>query len=314
MKSNTAKKWLLLTFVTVVLLAGAAWSSRPDANMHVYFLDVGQGDATLIIKGDIDILIDGGSSPQAIDQELGKKIPFWDRTIELLVMTHPHADHLAGLVEVLSRYKVDQVLYPALASSDTDEYDKPLFEEWLRVISEKNIKSILAHSNQELTVGGIVLDVLNPPPVLLKGTQSDIDNNSVVLRVQNGDISFLITGDLMREGEQELGYQRLLPQSTVLKVAHHGSDTSSTDEFLNVVMPQLAVISSGQNDYGLPTPQIVARLTARVGASNLYQTDTSGTIEFITDGQKLWVKTTGQKTGRGSIVQTNPNHINYLYG
>ena len=297
MKSKTAKQWLLMTSAIVVILAGAAWKSRPDENMHVYFLDVGQGDATLIVKGDIDILIDGGPSPQAIDQELGKRLPFWDRTIELLVMTHPHADHLAGLVEVLSRYKVDQVLYPALASTDPGEYDEPLFEEWLRLISEKNIKSDLAHSNQELTVGGIVLDVLSPPLVPLKGTQSDIDNSSVVLRARNGDISFLITGDLMQEGEQELGYQRLLPQSTVLKVAHHGSDTSSTEEFLNTVMPQIVVISSGQNDYGLPTPEIVARLTARVGASNLYRTEASGTIEFFTDGKKLWVKTAGHKTG-----------------
>ena len=286
-----------MTFVIVVILAGVTWKSLPDENMHVYFLDVGQGDATLIVKGNIDILIDGGPSPQAIDQELGKRLPFWDRTIELLVMTHPHADHLAGLVEVLSRYKVDQVLYPALASSDPGEYDKPLFDEWLRLISEKNIKSALAHSTQEVTVGGVFLDILSPHPNPLRGTQSDIDNNSVVLRAWNGNISFLITGDLMREGEQELGYQRLLPQSTVLKVAHHGSNTSSTEEFLNDVMPQIAVISSGLNDYGLPTPETVARLTARVGASNLYRTDASGTIDFITDGKKLWVKTTGPKTG-----------------
>lgn len=295
MKSKTAKKWLLTAFVIVVILAGAAWKSRPDGNVHVYFLDVGQGDATLIIKGDIDILIDGGPSPQAIDQELGRRLPFWDRTIELLVMTHPHADHLAGLVEVLSRYKVDQVLYPAPASNDPGEYDKPLFEEWLRLISEKNIKSDIAHSDQELTIGGIVLDVLSPPAVPLQGTQSDIDNSSVVLRARAGDISFLITGDLMREGELEMAYQRLLPKSTVLKVAHHGSDTSSTEEFLNAVMPQIAVISSGPNDYGLPTPEIVARLTARVGASNVYRTDASGTIEFITDGRKLWIKAMGTK-------------------
>ena len=293
MKSQTAKKWLFMTFLIVVILAGVTWKSQPDENMHVYFLDVGQGDATLIVKGNIDILIDGGPSPQAIDQELGKRLPFWDRTIELLVMTHPHADHLAGLVEALSRYKVDQVLYPALASNDPGEYDKPLFEEWLRLISAKNIKSALVHSNQELTVGGIVLDVLSPPPFHLKGTQSDIDNSSVVLRVRDGEISFLITGDLMREGEQELGYQRLLPESTVLKVAHHGSDTSSAEEFLNTVKPQIAVISSGQNNYGLPTPEIVVRLTATVGASNLYRTDSSGTIELITDGKKVWVKMAG---------------------
>ena len=284
------QKWLALVAVVAVILAAAAWIYRPDDRVHVYFLDVGQGDATLIKQGNIDILIDGGPSPQAIDTELGKRLPFWDRSIELVVLTHPHADHLAGLVEVLSRYQVGEVLYPALATSDEWEYDKPLFDEWLRLISEKNIKSVLAQAYQELSVGDIVIDVLNPPASPLTGTESDIDNNSVVLQVRAGDISFLITGDLMWEGEQELAYERLLPQSTVLKVAHHGSDTSTTDEFLNVLMPQIAVISVGVNDYGLPKAEVVDRLAGRLGAANIYRTDEDGTIEFVTDGRRLWRK------------------------
>jgi competence protein ComEC len=201
MKLKTSQKWLLVTLGIVIVLAAAAWRSKPDGKVHVYFLDVGQGDATLIVKGDIDILIDGGPSPQAIDQELGKRLPFWDRTIELLVMTHPHADHLAGLVEVLSRYKVEQVLYPALASSDPGQYDKPLFDEWLRLISEKNVISTTAQANQELALGGIVLDVLNPPSAPLTGTQSDVDNNGLIIRAQAGDMSFLVTGDVMSAGD-----------------------------------------------------------------------------------------------------------------
>jgi competence protein ComEC len=125
--------------------------------------------------------------------------------------------------------------------------------------------------------------------VPLTGTESDVDNNGVVLQVRAGDISFLVTGDLMQEGEQELSCERLLPQSTVLKVAHHGSDTSTTDEFLNVLMPQIAIISVGQNDYGHPTPEVVDRLAGRLRAANVYRTDERGTIEFITDGQRLWV-------------------------
>jgi len=140
------QKWLAFATVIALILAAAAWIYRPDDRVHIYFLDVGQGDATLIKQGNIDILIDGGPSPQAIDTELGKRLPFWDRNIELVVMTHPHADHLAGLVEVLSRYQVGEVLYPALATSDEGEYDKPLFDEWLRLISEKKVKSVLAQA------------------------------------------------------------------------------------------------------------------------------------------------------------------------
>jgi len=291
MSSKSVKTWLAFAAMIALILAAAAWIYRPDDKIHVYFLNVGQGDATLIRQGNLDILIDGGPSPQAIDTELGKRLPFWDRSIELVVMTHPHADHLAGLVEVLNRYQVGEVLYPALATSDEGEYDKPLFDEWLRLIQEKNIKSTLAQAYQELSVGDIIIDVLNPPASQLIGTESDIDNNSVVLQVKTGDISFLITGDLMWEGEQQMAYERLLPQSTVLKVAHHGSDTSTTDEFLNVVMPRVAVIAVGQNDYDLPKAEVVDRLAGRLGLNNIYQTDEDGTVEFITDGRRLWVKT-----------------------
>ena len=98
------QKWLGLAAVIVIILGAAAWMTRPDERLHVYFLDVGQGDATLIRQGSFEILIDGGPSPQAINNALGKILPYWDRSIELVVMTHPHADHLAGLVEVLGRY------------------------------------------------------------------------------------------------------------------------------------------------------------------------------------------------------------------
>ncbi len=288
--SKSVKTWLASAVVIALLLAGAAWIYRPDNRVHVYFLNVGQGDATLIRQGNLDILIDGGPSPQAITTELGKKMPFWDRSIELVVLTHPHADHLAGLVEVLSRYQVGEVLYPDISYASPEEYDEALFNEWLRLIEQKDIKSTLAHAYLELRIGDIVIEVLNPPASPLTGTESDIDNNSVVLQVRAGEISFLVTGDLMWEGEQEMAYERLLLWSTVLKVAHHGSDTSTTDEFLNVLMPQIAVISVGQNDYGHPKAEVLERLAGRLGVNNIYRTDESGTIEFITDGRRLWVK------------------------
>ncbi len=283
-------KWLSISLVIVLSLCAVAFISRPDDKVHVYFLDVGQGDATLIRHGSTDILIDGGPSPQALNTELGKILPFWDRRIDLVVMTHPHTDHISGLVEILKRYEVGQVLYPALATSDEGEYDKPLFDEWLKLIAEKNIKATLAQAYQQLSIDDINIDVLNPPAVPLAGTESDVDNNSVVLQVTAGEISFLLTGDIMWESEHELVYERIVSQTTILKVAHHGSDTSTTGEFLNVVMPQIAVISVGENNYGHPSPEVLERLAGRLGAANIYRTDESGTIEFITDGERLWVR------------------------
>ncbi len=137
------------------------------------------------------------------------------------------------------------------------------------------------------------MEVLNPQNTLLQNTESDVDNNGLVLNVTMGDIGFLLTADLMWQGEFELINQQLIPQSTVLKVGHHGSATSTTDEFLAIVNPQLAVISVEPEEYGNPSDEVMARLEAELGAGNIYRTDKDGTIEFITDGKKLWVEVEG---------------------
>ena len=233
-------------------------------------------------------MIDGGPSPQAITLELSDRMPFWDRTIDLLILSHPHADHITGLVEVLSRYRVEQVLYPDL------DYDSPVYDEWLRLLDEQGIKSTIARAGQRIDLDGVAIEVLNPQRPLLSGTDSDVDNNGMVLRVSLGEISFLLTADIMWPAELELISLRAIPESTVLKVAHHGSETSTTAGFLAVVSPRLAVISVGaDNDFGHPDPDIIARLEEALGQENIYRTDLQGTIEFITDGQRLWVRVEG---------------------
>lgn len=291
MSGRVSLKWLLILMAAVLVLTALVWVQAPDARVHVSFLDVGQGDAILIQQGSTQVLIDGGPSPQAIALELGRRLPFWDRTIELVVLTHPHDDHLTGLLEVLKHYRVGQVLYPLMEGISDDEYNPDLYAEWLRLISNKNIKPTYAQAYQELSLGQMVIDVLNPPQKPLIGTESDVDNASVVLDVRVGKVSFLLAGDLMSEGENELLMSRLVPACTVLKVAHHGSASSTTAEFLSTVDPQIAVISAGaDNDYGLPSQEVVDRLAARLGTENIYRTDEHGTVEFITDGERLWVK------------------------
>jgi competence protein ComEC len=279
-------KWAIVPLLVLALLVSYTAVTMPDDDLHVSFIDVGQGDAIFIQKGSQQILVDGGPSPGAITMALGRRMPFWDRTIDLLVLTHPHQDHLAGLMEVLRRYRVKQVLFPP------GVYASPLFDEWLATVSEKEVKSTLAQAGQRIDVAGsVALQVFNPPQVPLTGTASDIDNNGVVLRLEYGQISFLLTADIQREAEWELTRERAPLASTVLKVAHHGSDTSTTPEFLAVASPALAVISVGvDNSFGMPDRDVLSRLGAKVGAGNVYRTDTQGTIDFITDGQKLWVE------------------------
>jgi competence protein ComEC len=280
-------RWLIAPLLVLAVLVSYTAATMPGDELHISFLDVGEGDAVLIQKGSQQVLVDGGPSPQSVTRELSRHMPFWDRTIDLLVLTHPHADHLAGLVEVLRRYRVGQVLYPDL------DYSSPLYDEWLKLLTEKEIKSTPARAGQQISLGdGVIMQVLNPSLPLLAGTESDIDNNSVVLRLSTGNISFLLTSDVMREAEQELVRERADITGIVLKVSHHGSNTSTNPGFLAVVNPRMAVISAGAgNRFGHPSGEVVTRLGEKVGGENIYRTDEHGTIDFTTDGERLWVET-----------------------
>ncbi len=280
-------KWLIPPLLVVAILVWSVALTMPDDKLHVSFLDVGQGDAILIqTPNGQDILIDGGPAPQKINLELSKKLPFWDRTIDLVVCTHSQADHITGLVEVLQRYKVKQVLEPGVS------YNSSIYQEWCNLVEEKQIKRDKAQAGQEIDLGnGFKLEVLNPPASLWEGTSDDVDNNGVVLRLSWGKVSFLFTADIREEVEFALIGQRANLKSTVLKVSHHGSKTSTTSQFLAAVAPEVAVISVGEdNPFGHPSTEVLERLIDRLGEDNVYRTDEDGTIEFITDGAKLWVK------------------------
>lgn len=277
------EKWVVIPLLSLTVFTSIFACSMPDGKLHVYFLDVGQGDAILISKGSRQILVDGGPSPQAVTTALGKEMPFWDRTIDLVVLTHPDADHVTGLIEVLGRYKVKQVLYPDM------DICSALHAEFLEIIQGKGISAVPAEAGQRISLcENIYLDVLNP----VRGIQySDMDNNSVVLRLESGSMSYLLTGDIMKEAEYTLLSRRAVKESTVLKLAHHGSSSSTTDEFLKVVNPQIAIISAGKdNRYGHPDEEVLERLKSR-GNIAIFNTIIHGTIEFISDGDNLRVIT-----------------------
>jgi len=280
-------KWLILPLLVVAILVWSVALTTPDDKLHVSFLDVGQGDAILIqTPNGQDILIDGGPDPQRINLELSKKLPFWDRTIDLMVCTQPHADHVTGLVEVLLRYKVKQVLEPGVP------YDSAIYQEWCNLVEDKGIEYNIARAGHEIDLGsGIKMEVLNPPEGLFEGTSHDVDNNGVVLRLTWDKVSFLFTADIREEAEFELIGQRANLKSTVLKVAHHGSKTSSSQQFLAAVDPEVAVISAGaDNPFDHPSPEVVERLIDRLGKDNVYRTDQDGSVELITDGERLWAR------------------------
>jgi competence protein ComEC len=279
-------KWAIAPLLVIAVLVSYTAAALPDDSLRVSFLDVGQGDAILIQKGNKQVLVDGGPSPQSVMLDLSRQMPFWDRSIDLAVLTHPHQDHLAGLLEVLRRYAVGQVLSPP------SEGESSLYDEWTRFIGAAGIKSTVACAGQQIDLGeGVTIEVLWPSANPIQGSDSDVDNNSVVLLVRDGGVSFLLTGDSMSEAEWELIRARADINGTVIKVAHHGSASSTMAAFLAVVNPQAAVISVGANNtYHLPNSAVVARLDEKLGEANVYRTDENGTVTFITDGERLWVE------------------------
>ena len=282
-------KWVLIPLLIIAILIWTAVAVTPeDGKLSVSFLDVGQGDSTLISTPSGQyILVDGGPSPEKVTYELGKALPFWERTIELVVLTHAHDDHVTGLVEVLRRFEVEKVLYP-----EGIDYTSNAYSEWLGVIEEQGIPCVRAEAGQRIDLGGgATLEVLHPPVEFLEGTESDVDNNGVVLRLEMGEVSFLLTADLYGDGELYLVCERVELGSTVLQVSHHGSSTSTSASFLAAVDPQVAVIPVGaDNPFGHPAEEVMSRLMAKVGEENIYLTSERGTVTFTTDGERLWVE------------------------
>ena len=179
----------------VIVVAALVWIAAlelPDGRLRVAFADVGQGDSALITTpSGKQVLVDGGPDPNLAAQRLGASIPFWDRTIDVAVLTHAHSGHVTGMVEALRRYDIGYVIESRVA------YESLPYEIWRNALTEENATLIVASRGQVIDFGdGVTMTVVNPPQPRLSGTSSDVDNASVVLRFEYGDTAFLITGDV----------------------------------------------------------------------------------------------------------------------
>lgn len=266
----------------VALLPWLAWRLGPDGRLHLYVLDVGQGDALLIVTPTgQQIVVDGGPDPERLLARLGPRLPPWDRHLELVVLTHPDADHLGGLPELLARYQVARVLHPSTKN------ETPLFAEWQTRLSAQGAIVSQARRGQTIDMEpGLRLEVLHPGPAPVGDR---VNNDAIVLRVRYGQFCALLTGDIEAPAEQVVVAEGL-DRCALLKVAHHGSATSSTAELLAAARPSVALISVGaDNRFGHPHSEVLGRLQ-RSGAQVL-RTDQLGNIELISDGERLWVDT-----------------------
>lgn len=249
-----------------------------NKKLKIHFYDVGQGDAVYMrtSKGQ-DVLIDGGPS-SAVLKKIGRDLPFYDRKIELIILSHPEADHLTGLVEVLKRYKVEQIIASEV------ENDTPVFKEWENLIEEKGIpvNYVLAGS-QIVFDENIKMEILHPTSGFLNN--KELNNASLVAKLVFGQISFLFTGDIEKPAEKYLSETKgEILNADVLKVAHHGSKTSSSKEFIGLVTPKYAIISAGRNNpYGHPHSSVLETLESF--DIEILQTNRDGDIECWSDGK-----------------------------
>lgn len=281
-RDNT-KYFFLLALILGSSLVWYAVISENRSGLTVAFLDVGQGDAIFIqAPNGNQILVDAGPPNKKVLKELSRMMPFYDRSIDVVIESHPDADHIGGVPEVLRRYDVSLVMESGVNS------DSAVYREAEKIIKEKNIKKVLARSGTKIDLGdNIYLLILFPDRDV-----SGLDTNyaSVILKIIYGETSFLLTGDSPKEIEGYLAelYKKDL-ESEVLKVGHHGSDTSTSESFLGYTAPQYAVISVGKdNKYGHPRKEILDRL-GKFGV-NIFRTDEQGTIIFTSDGREVSVE------------------------
>ena len=257
----------------------------PDGLLHVHFLDVGQGDSALVVTpAGRQMLIDGGPDGDVTSQRLAGLLPGGDRSLDVVLMTHLDADHSLGLLGVLDRFAVGAVLTGA------HPMDSAIRPQWEQALERNGVTPVEVSAGHGIVLEeGVELEVLNPVPGRLFG---DTNNDSVAVRLVYGSTSVLLAADMEEDAELRLVNAGPIISSTVLKAGHHGSATSTTQQFLDAVGPAVAVVSAGlDNQYGHPAPDVLQRLEASLGAQNVYRTDLQGTIEFASDGVSWQVQT-----------------------
>lgn len=261
---------LILNLLVLFLL------SLPDRKLHVFFCDVGQGDGIVITYGTMQMVVDGGPDPSILSC-LERSMPFWDREIESVVVTHPQEDHYGGVVDLVRSYKVKMFIAPDVEGESAgwkilkDELSR-------RKIIQKTIKE-----NDIIRFSSLRFDIYNP---ISNFRSKDINNYSIVGVLAFGDFEVLLTGDIIPPLSDQVANR--VKDVEILKVPHHGSKNGLTPVLLESSLPELAVISAGKkNRYGHPSQETLDLLESK--GVKILRTDINGTVEVVSDGKRWWV-------------------------
>ena len=263
-------------------------ASQKDGLLKIYFLDVGQGDAMFMeTPAGSQILIDGGPDRSVI-RELGKVMPFYDRSVDMVISTHPDSDHVAGLIEILKRYEVSKILETGM------KCDTPYCKAWDDFKNKENVEIFSASLGDTIfTEDGLKIEILSPFESIDGKEFSKRNNEGLVFKVSYGDQSILFAADIESPIEKKLVLSKTSLDSDFLKIAHHGSKTSSTEEFLRAVSPIAAFIEVGRdNFYGHPSNEVTSRLENF--SIPYYRTDIDGRIKLTLDGSNYKIYKNGK--------------------
>lgn len=281
----SAPSWVLGVLAVASFLLWRVALTQPDGQLHVFFLDIGQGDGIFIqTPSGRQLLIDGGDDSRHLFAELGEVMPFWDRHIDAVIVTHPDWDHIGAQIAVPGRYTVGQAYTSGNALLHKDS------QEWLGVVDTEEAPVISLQRGAWLDLGdGAVLWALWPPPEeTLRGLDEDDKNErSLVFKLVYGDLSMMLTGDAGLPSEQFLLRTGQSIAAQVLKVGHHGSSSSSSRAFIEAVGPSVAVIQVGaENNFGHPSDEVLEILDGRLVLRN----DKDGRVHIRSDGRHMWIE------------------------
>lgn len=266
--------YCLAVTVATAVASGLEYTRMTDGRLHVYFLNIGQGDAILIrTPHGKTVLVDGGPEDGVLF-ELGSVLGFWERTIDVMISTHPDKDHIEGLIPVLERYRVLRVMWTGVRDESS------FYTAFLESVEIEGANIVITDAERDFEIDNVRFDVLYPFESLVGTMPDDQNSGSIVIKVTYGDFSVLLTGDAPADVERALIEREIDLRADVLKVGHHGSKTSTSADFLEAVGPQTAVIQAGRdNAYGHPHLDVLKKLY-RAGAI-VRRNDLEGRIELI---------------------------------
>ena len=297
------RKWKY-SFALLLLVAVVVWfavlTDQDKDKLHLIACDVGQGDAILAIQGEYQVLIDGGPG-SGVTACLDNNLPFYDRTIEMVVLTHPQSDHYRGLIDVFERYSVEYLLATGLDS------DSQGYKELKDAVRINGTETVSPDSGKLIRVGEMLLEVVHPSSAFLASESTDhvlsvVSENhvlgsftssrnpndfSVVVNLSYGEFDALLTGDIGPEVIDQVLLTGYVTDVEYLKVPHHGSKNGLTQELLDTSTPEIAVISVGKNQWGHPHEEVLEMLE-EFGIDTL-RTDMNGEVEVVSDGIRWWV-------------------------